>query len=585
MQNVPAWRVTMKSLKLKVLMPVIVLAVVCVCFSALGIISTTQIKNKSNTITKEHLDTMDKLDNMSEDFQEMQRLLLVHFIAGNDEQIEYAETSIDAVVKSIESDIKAYKSYAVSADDKKAYEEFAKLYSSYKEVYMKALKYSQDGDKGDATTMANGDVTTYADKMQTEVETLLENEDKSVDATVASQSSLLKKVMIMNIFMIILSLVLAVIAVVLCASTITRPVSRASRKLNRIIDKLNKNKCDLSERINVETEDEIGILVTGINSFLSVLQRVIGNISERSVELNEAMINISDSIAAANGNSCDISSVMEQLAASMQEVSTTTSNIDKEISGLDESAKAFAIATGNVLGYSETMQERAGSLSEVAQLNQDNTQKVIEQIMDNLKAAIEHSKSVEQVENLTNEILSISSKTNLLALNASIEAARAGEAGKGFAVVADEIRQLADSSRATANNIQKINESVVAAVNELSENSNKIVEYVDTTILKDYASFVDAGKQYKEDSIYINKHMSELASDTDSMRNIVRDLLESIGSITMVIEQSANGIETTAQNISGLSGELVKINSDTEVCGQAVEKLNAECSQFKTSEV
>ena len=117
-----------------------------------------------------------------------------------------------------------------------------------------------------------------------------------------------------------------------------------------------------------------------------------------------------------------------------------------------------------------------------------------------MQEALENSKSVEKVAQLTEEILNISSQTNLLTLNASIEAARAGEAGKGFAVVADEIRQLADSSRETANNIQSINEMVIRAVQGLMKSSEEIIAYINKTILPDYESFVKSGQQYSEDA-------------------------------------------------------------------------------------
>ena len=141
------------------------------------------------------------------------------------------------------------------------------------------------------------------------------------------------------------------------------------------------------------------------------------------------------------------------------------------------------------------MKIRAAELENGAKENMEYTNRVVGEITSELQTALENSKSVDEVSKLTDEILSISSQTNLLALNASIEAARAGEAGKGFAVVADEIRQLADSSRETANNIQRINEMVIDAVKGLAASSEKIIAYINETVLPDYESFVNGGKQ------------------------------------------------------------------------------------------
>jgi methyl-accepting chemotaxis protein len=148
-----------------------------------------------------------------------------------------------------------------------------------------------------------------------------------------------------------------------------------------------------------------------------------------------------------------------------------------------------------------------------------------------LKQAIENCKNVEQVNLLTNDILSVSNQTNLLALNASIEAARAGEAGKGFAVVADEIRTLADSTKNTANKIQAINSMVTGSVEDLVKNSNVIVEYIDGTVLPDYDTFVSTGNQYKNDSLYINNTMEDFRQKTETLNKAMNSITKAISDI------------------------------------------------------
>lgn len=124
------------------------------------------------------------------------------------------------------------------------------------------------------------------------------------------------------------------------------------------------------------------------------------------------------------------------------------------------------------------MKEHAEAMEHAARENMDTTGAKVNDIVSVLSQAIEDSNSVNQVDNLTNDILNIASQTNLLALNASIEAARAGDAGKGFAVVASEISQLAAASQEAANNIQSINAIVITAVHNLADNANGLVEYM-----------------------------------------------------------------------------------------------------------
>lgn len=569
------------SLRVKTLVPVLILAVVCIASALSGIKSTERLKSESLRTSEENAAAIHQLDIVSTDFQMMQKLLVTFFVTGNEDAIKQVRQQLDDVVAKVETEMADYEKGISNKKEKDLYASFKEKYKSFHDLYYKAIALCEDDTVGDAIELTNGDIAKVSAEMEILVGSLIEARQAGTAASIEDQSKTFDASIRNNEVMIVLSLALSLLAIISSWLTITRPTKKSTKKLKQIIRKMENNECDLSERIPRYSRDEVGELVNGINSFLDTLQTVIGNMVSGSQKLDTATNLVTASINNANESSYDVSSVMEELAASMEEVSATIATVDQNVSDVDNSINDFADASNSILQYSDKMQKRASELVAGAEESQNKTSEMIGEIVEKLKSAIDHSKSVEQVESLTNEILSISSKTNLLALNASIEAARAGEAGKGFAVVADEIRQLADSSRETANNIQEINETVIAAVNELSNTANRIVDYIDTMILPDYEGFVASGRQYNEDSVYVNDRMNKFNDMTLELREVIGQLVESIANISTVVEQSATGVGNAAESTGKLSEEIQKIQNDMQINEKVASEMKDQCDCFQ----
>ena len=271
---------------------------------------------------------------------------------------------------------------------------------------------------------------------------------------------------------------------------------------------------------------------------------------------------------------------MEELSASMEEMAATVTDINERSSNVKEEIDELASASDGLVQYTVDMRERASELETTAIHNKDYTSEMINSILTAFKQAIEESKSVDRVNDLTDEILSISNQTNLLALNASIEAARAGDAGRGFAVVADEIRKLAESSKDAANNIQMINGMVTAAVKELVHNSNQLISYINESILPDYDKFVDSGRQYNVDAVYVNEVVDKFNNMAANLNHLIKNITEAMDGISCAVDESANGVTAAAMNTNELVKEMDYISTEMEGNGEVASELKKEASIF-----
>lgn len=570
----------MNSVKNKIMIPVILLAVIAFATSILSIMNADSISKKGDDIANNYLVTIETVGYLSESTQKLTRSAYSYIVAEGDA----AKKSVKDNIESLKSEIDGYmKDYEQTLDEN---EETA--YSSYKNYYSQFLtqfgvleKYVNTNQTVNASKLANNNLVDVCNSLESALDDMTNSEVEATDHAMRQMHALAAFAKTTGGVCFVFAIGALIVAFLISTRKVVNPIVKTNKELKEISALINDNNGDLTKRVNVKSSDEIGQLAQGINQFLDILQNTIGKIVEGSKNLDNMINSVGENVTVSNDNAQDVSSAMEELSATMQEIAATIQTVNDNTESVGKNVVDIADKTGQINNYSQDMRERADSLAKSADENKRTTDEMVGNIVGTLKKAIEDSKSVERVNELTGEILNISSQTNLLALNASIEAARAGEAGKGFAVVADEIRQLADSSRDTANNIQAINEHVTSAVYQLIDNSNKIIKYIEETILADYDSFVQAGAQYNEDACYISETMQEFAEKTEKLKELMKNTVESIEGISSGVEQSANAVTSSAVSTSQLVEQMNSIDKEMSESRNTVGELKAQTDVFK----
>lgn len=386
---------------------------------------------------------------------------------------------------------------------------------------------------------------------------------------------------VFNVSMIVVFILMVGATFLIVVRTIASPAKKASGHLNQIVEKIQKDEGDLTERITVKTQDEVGQLVSGVNGFIEQLQSLMQKLKGESARMMESADTITDRVNISNENVNSVSAAMEQLAASMEEVSASLEQITDGSNDIYNKAKVLAGRAGNGADLVEQIKIRAQTIRKSAVGSKSAASEMIGEIRVMLEQAVQESKSVGQINELTGDILDISSQTNLLALNASIEAARAGDAGKGFAVVADEIRVLADNSRDAANNIQSISNLVTAAVEKLALNAENMLQFIDENVMKDYDGFVDVANNYHHDAEDMDVILTEFASGASDMQMTMQRINMGINDIATTVDESAKGVSNVAENTGSLVEAMAHIQKETQNSQSISRELCGEVERFK----
>ena len=376
-------------------------------------------------------------------------------------------------------------------------------------------------------------------------------------------------------------IVIIIISFVLSFVRINKTITGISSELGTIITNINNGKGDLTARITTKTKTELASISDGINQFLETLQAVIKDVKDGATVLTSSSDSMIVKIKSASDNVTSTSAAMEELAASMENVATTTADLTDQLSNVRAATDEIDAEVKNGTVKANEIKASADSIKKEATSKKENTGAKMEELSKVLEVSVKESEQVNQISDLTNEILNIASQTNLLALNASIEAARAGEAGKGFAVVADEISTLAANSRETAGNIQEISTRVTAAVKELSDNAVQVIDFINQNVLADYDAFVDTGAKYEETAELIENMLGGFSEKAIHLNEVMDEMSDQISVISSSVQESSNAITMSATASTEIVGEIQGITDAMDQNNDVTKQLNESTQKFE----
>lgn len=356
----------------------------------------------------------------------------------------------------------------------------------------------------------------------------------------------------MKIFgFLLIGIIISIVLGIIISRTIANPIKQMT-KIIKQTSQLNFQKDSRIERL-MKQKDETGTMAKAVYDMRSVLRDLVSNMEQIKESLVSSMGLLDHVMKENNAISEDNSATTEELASGMQETTANTTMIVSNINAIQDNVTDIQNLSEQEQKASQDIMARARQLRDSTSASTDKAMEVYESMKARTAEAIEKSKVVAKINELTDNIREISSQTNLLALNANIEAARAGEAGKGFAVVATEIGNLSNQTFQTVDGINQIVHEVNEAVSNMTECIQVIMHFLEETVVADYNSFSKVGERYEEDAQTFNSSMQHIYSEISDLNDKINSIAQTIENVNETISESTEGVTLIAEK----SGDAV----------------------------
>ncbi|MCI8478905.1 MAG: methyl-accepting chemotaxis protein [Oscillospiraceae bacterium] len=520
------------TLEQRLILPIILLGLVTLLSNLLAVFSINNVHANAGVIVDEYMVSEAQLEEIRHAMTGIHRLALSHIVAADHATMIQIVQTIKAEEKALDGKLADYKGFVTEADQE-VYRALLEDYDAFKHALVYLVCASADSKTQEAYAMANGDVAVQIGAAEDEIDTL----SASVSAQAGAARSHLFGVYIASLITSAATLIIGILLV------------WAALRIIRCY------------------------VIVPIRDAMDTLQGSSQRISGVVSEVRKRTQTSSSSVR-------DLSGLTEQLSAALEEIAGSTASISTSASDTQNDAVTMVEECSAITAYSVEMRERAEEMEQSAQAEMEAVRTRTEEIMSVLNEAIEKSRSVDRIGILTKDILSISSSTDLIAINASMEATRAGEAGRGFSVVAQEVRRLADSCTETASHIQEISAVVTGAVDYLSHSAQELADFLGKAILTQLEQSVQSGQQYRDDAAYIERAMADFNGQADRLRSAMAGIAASISSISGAVDSAVSGVNGAAGSTRVLVEDMAGITAGMDTNQETVGELQRQMDVF-----
>lgn len=557
----------------------LLLAVTLAVISGLAV-KLESVSSTNEKLLNEQVNQVEKISKISREFSYINGQVMNHVLTTRSQTMEAIGEVVKERIAGLDSMVTEYDALLSQEDERRQYfDSFQKDYERYKKTVTSLLETSMT-NKQQATvsatsnlSMFDANIEEYIDQIIALTNVDMEREKKEMEQIAGEIPGLIRGSAIILFSATILIILLVALRVV-------RPIKKTTREISGIVADIRKDEGDLTKRLSAKRKDETGEVARGMNELLTLVQQLIGELATSCNELEYRQQSVVRNVERTVHGAEDAEKTLIQLEGGVQQVGASIGGVVSGTGNAQKSAADMDGQAGQGQAYAEQIKEKAKVVREKALQSKEDAAVVLKEIEEQTKEAVEDSRQIHRIHELTEEILGIASKTNLLALNASIEAARTGEAGRGFTVVAEEIRELADNSKEAAGRIQEISNQVVTNVERLVEETTNLLNFLNTKVMKDYELLENTGEEYYESAGRIDSMMEQFRQVIGEVLSVTSQIHVANQEIGETVNESVSGITGVVRNTTELTDGMRAVSAALVDVDKIVSSLNESIGCF-----